>query len=233
MSDPAAYQLHYKALSDPFDRIRAKAIQGLALAKLDDATLAKLESIAKNDSHRTVRADAIDLIAKTGNKKYKDLYLAASKDSSYSVAGAGLMALSTVDSVTAYKMAMELSKQTTKGRLTAAVSNVIIAYGDESAYDYIMDNFSSMSFSQEKFTAMASAVEFLGKISNQEKFEKGVDQIVKFRDEIPSQIRTQTDPYINNMILKGLASKKKKPAPKQWPTTSTARSLKIIPDSTN
>jgi aminopeptidase N len=210
MSDPTAYQLHVKALNDPFDRIRAKAIQGLALAKLDDATLAKLESIAKNDSHRTVRADAIDLLAKSGNKSYKDLYLSSTKDSSYSVAGAGLVALSTVDSVAAYKLAMDLSKQPTKGRLTAAIANVIVAFGDESAYDFILGNFSSMSFGQEKFTAMSSVAEFLAKISDQQKFEKGVDEIVKFRDEIPGQIKVQTDPYINNMILKGLATKKEK-----------------------
>jgi hypothetical protein len=37
-----------------------------------------------------------------------------------------------------------------------------------------------------------------------------VDEIVKFRDDIPGQIKVQTDPYINNMILKGLASKKEK-----------------------
>lgn len=210
MSDPAAYQLHLKALSDPFDRIRAKAIQGLSLAKLDDAALAKLESIAKNDSHRTVRAEAIDLLAKSGNKSYKDLYLSATKDSSYSVAGAGLIALSTVDSVAAYQLAMDLSKQPSKGKLMAAISNVIAAFGDESAYDFILGNFSGMPFGQEKFTAMGSVAEFLAKISNQQKFEKGVDEIIKFRDEIPGQIKVQTDPYINNMILKGLATKKEK-----------------------
>jgi aminopeptidase N len=210
MTDPAAYQLHIRALSDSFDRIRAKAIQGLALAKLDAAAFTKLESIAKNDSHRMVRADAIDLLSKSNDKSYKDLYLAAAKDSSYSVAGAGLVALSTIDSVMAYKIANELSKQPSKGRLTAAISNVIIQFGDESAYDYIMNNFSSMPLSQEKFGAVTSVADFLAKLTNQQKFEKGVDEIVKFRDEIPGQIRVQTDPYINNMILKGLATKKEK-----------------------
>ena len=182
LSDPAAYQLHLKALSDPYDRIRAKAIQGLNLAKLDDAAYSKLELIAKNDSHRLVRADAIDLLSKSNNKTYKELYLAATKDSSYTVAGAGLLALSTVDSVLAYKLAIEMSKQPTKGRLTAAISNVIIQLGDESAYDYIMNNFSSLPFSQEKFGTMTSVADFLAKLNNQQKFEKGVDEIVKFRD---------------------------------------------------
>ena len=210
LSDPAAYQLHIKALNDPYDRIRAKAIQGLNLAKLDAVAYSKLESIAKNDPKRLVRAEAIDLLSKSNDKAYKDLYLAATKDSSYSVAGAGLLALSSVDSVLAYKIAIDLSKQPSKGRLTAAISNVIIKLGDESAYDYIMSNFTSMPLSQEKFGAVTSVADFLAKLTNQQKFEKGVDEIVKFRDDLPGQIRVQTDPYINNMILKGLATKKEK-----------------------
>jgi aminopeptidase N len=210
MSDQSAYQLHLKALNDPYDRIRAKAIQGLNLAKLDAAAYSKIETIAKNDPKRLVRADAIDLLSKSNNIAYKDLYLAASKDSSYTVAGAGLLALSTVDSVLAYQIAKDLSTQPTKGRLTAAISNVIIQFGDESAYDYIISNFTSMPLSQEKFGSVTSVADFLAKLTNQQKFEKGVDELVKFRDEIPSQIKVQTDPYINNMILKGLATKKEK-----------------------
>lgn len=211
MSEPTAYQLHVKALSDPYERIRAKALQGLTIAKsIDEATYTKIAAIAKNDPKRLVRADAIDLLAKSKNNSYNDLYLASTKDSSYSVAGAGLEALSTVDSITAYKMAVEMAKQPSKGRLTAAISNVIIQFGDESAYDYIMNNFTSMPLSQEKFSSLSSVGDFLAKITDQQKFEKGVDEIVKFRDEIPGQIKVQTDPFINNMILKGLATKKEK-----------------------
>jgi len=38
--------------------------------------------------------------------------------------------------------------------------------------------------------------------------KRGVDEIVKFRDAIPSQARANTDPFINNTILKNLATKK-------------------------
>jgi hypothetical protein len=73
-----------------------------------------------------------------------------------------------------------------------------------------MNNFTGMPLSQEKFSTVASVADFLAKLTNPQKFEKGVDEIVKFRDDLPGQIRVQTDPYINNMILKGLASKKEK-----------------------
>ncbi|MBY0481298.1 MAG: M1 family metallopeptidase [Chitinophagaceae bacterium] len=208
MSDPAAQQLMYKGLSDHFDRIRAKAIQGFANRKLDDATLAKIESIAKTDPFRTVRADAIDLLAKSKNKNYQDLFIAATKDSSYSVAGAGLQALALIDSAQAFQIANSLSKSVSKGRLSNAISNTIIQFGDESAYDFIMSNFNGMPLSQEKFSTVATVSEFLAKVTDEKKFRKAVDDIVKFRDDIPQSIRVQTDPYINNMILKGLATKK-------------------------
>ena len=210
MTDSAAFQLHVKALNDPFDRIRAKAIQGLGLAKLDAATYSKIAGIAKNDSHRLVRADAIELLSKSNDQSYKELYIAAAKDSSYSVAGAGLLALSTIDSALAFKMANDLSKSPAKGRLSAAISNVIIQFGDESAYDFIMNNFTSMPLSNEKFGALSSVADFLAKLQDPKKFEKGIDELVKFRDEIPAQVRVQTDPYLNNMILKGIATKKEK-----------------------
>jgi aminopeptidase N len=39
---------------------------------------------------------------------------------------------------------------------------------------------------------------------------QGVDAIVEFRESIPGPYRTQTDPYINGMILKGLIASKQK-----------------------
>ena len=208
ISEPAAYQLVVSALNDSFDRIRAKAISSFGAAKIDAATLTKIESMAKADAKRTVRADAIDFLGKQKNKGYAALFIAATKDSSYTLAGAGLEALAKIDSVQAFAIAQALSKEPSKGRLNAAISNVIIEYGDESAFDFILSSFTKMPLAQEKFGAAGSLGEFLEKVSTQKNFEKGVDELLKFRDEIPAQIRLQTDPYINNMILKTLAGKK-------------------------
>jgi aminopeptidase N len=208
ISEPAAYQLVASALNDSFDRIRAKALSSFGAAKIDAATLTKIESMAKADAKRTVRADAIDFLGKQKNKGYAALFIAATKDSSYTLAGAGLEALAKIDSVQAFAVAQALSKEPSKGRLNAAISNVIIEYGDESAFDFILSSFTKMPLAQEKFGAAGSLGEFLEKVSTQKNFEKGVDELLKFRDEIPAQIRLQTDPYMNNMILKTLAGKK-------------------------
>ena len=208
ISNPAAYTLVNKALNDPYFRIRAKALGSFGFAKLDPATIDKIELIAKKDDNRTVRATAIDILAKLKNKSYKDFFVQSTKDSSYSVAGAALEALGGIDGGEAFKIATALGKEKTKGRLAGAITNVIITYGDETAFDFVVGKFDKMPLNGAKFQAINSLVEFLGKVTNMDNFKKGVDMIVKFRDEIPQSARAQTDPFINGVALKGLADKK-------------------------
>jgi hypothetical protein len=44
--------------------------------------------------------------------------------------------------------------------------------------------------------------------------KKGVDMIVDLRDAVPAQYKAQITPYINNIVLKGIANKKKAGAEK-------------------
>lgn len=206
--DAAAYDLLVKALNDPFYNIRIRAILGLGSAKLTDATISKIEAIAKNDPRSVVKSVAIDALAKLKKDTYKDLFAKATKDSSYTVAGAALEALGLLDGKEAFAIANSLSKEDNKGRLLSAITSVIIKYGDETAFDFVAGKFEEMPLSQAKFSAINSLVEFLGKVTNMDNFKKGVDLIVAFRDEIPQAARAQTDPFINGVALKGLADKK-------------------------
>ncbi len=207
-SDPAAYALLENALNDPYFRIRMRAITNLGNAKLDETTIRKIETIAKNDDHRVARSVAIDALAKLKDQRFKDFFVSATKDSSYSVAGAALEALALLDGKMAYSIATQLSKEDNKGRLVTAITNVIVKNGDESAYDFVVGNFDKMPLTQAKFQALMSLADFLKKVNDGDKFKRGVDLIVKFRDDIPSTARPQTDPYINNMVLQGLISAK-------------------------
>ena len=67
-----------------------------------------------------------------------------------------------------------------------------------------------MPLSQAKFQALQSFADILAKVTDEVKFKKGVDLIVEFIDAIPASVKGQTDPYINNIILKGIADKKTK-----------------------
>lgn len=208
ITEPAAYAIVAAGLKDPYFRIRLKALGSFGNAKLDATTLSLVENMAKNDPSKLVRADAIAVLGKLKNPAYTSQFEQYINDSSYSVAGAALAALNDLDGKKAYAIANQLTKSPAKGRLSSAISTVIIANGDESAYEYIMDNFNQMPLSQAKFSTLSSLVEFLAKVNDPIKFKAGVDAVVAFRNEIPGAARPQTDPVINNVLLKGLATKK-------------------------
>ena len=210
IKDPKAVELLKTALNDKYAPLRIKAIQALGDIDLDDATLAQIEKIASTDVSRPTRAEAIDVLGALKNDKYKTLFSKGVSDSSYSVAGASLEALASVDSATAIALAKKLSKDPAKGRLSSAISSVMVKYGDESAYDFIAANFEKMPLSQTKFQALQSFADILAKVKDGAKFKKGIDLIVEFRNAIPESVKSQTDPYINNVILKGIADKKTK-----------------------
>ena len=84
---------------------------------------------------------------------------------------------------------------------------MIIKNGDESAFDFISGKFKDMPLTFTKINAATSFADYLNKVSDINKFKKGVDMIVDFRDEIPASARPQTDPLINT-ALKSLADKR-------------------------
>ena len=55
-----------------------------------------------------------------------------------------------------------------------------------------------------------------------------MDEIVKFRDEVPENFRNQTDPFINGMILKGILTKKDKEAKDNVNNTSLQELVNYI-----
>lgn len=205
--DPAAVQLLVDALSDPYFRIRSLAITNLGKVKPDDAIIAKIEEIAKKESRKMVKAEAISYLANLKNQTYKSLFKEATRDSSYTVAGAALEALTDLDSVEALQITKELSKEPAKGRLNEAISNVLITYGDEKAFKAVSESYEKMPLSFPKVQMSATYAAFAAKLTNMEEFKKAVDAIIEFRDLIPASAKAQTDPIIIG-ALKELAQKK-------------------------
>ncbi len=205
--EPAAVQLLVDALTDPYFRIRSLAITNLGKVKPEDAIIAKIEAIAKNESRKMVKAEAITYLANLKKDSYKTFFKEATKDSSYTVAGAALEALTALDSVSALQLANELSKEPSKGRLSEAISNVLISYGDEKAFKAVSESYDKMPLSFPKVQMSATYAAFAAKLTNMEEFKKAVDAIIEFRDLIPASAKAQTDPIING-ALKELVQKK-------------------------
>lgn len=210
-TDEKAIGLLNAALKDKYFKLRQYVIQKIDLKKKDVAALVEpsLADIAKKDEKTVVRADAIAKLSTYKNENYIPLFKAAVSDSSYSVSGNALSALFELDSAGAVSEAKKLSALPAKGSLSDAITDIMIASGDESYAEVIFSEFEKLGLTQKKFGLMQSIGSFVGKSKNLQLVKKGIDAIVKFRDAIPEAFKVQTDPFINGMLLKGLVNQKK------------------------
>jgi len=207
--EPKAIDVIKLALKDRYEGIRSYAVGRLNVKKenIKPSVEPILVDLAKNDPKRTVKAAAISKLSQYKDPAYASLFKAAVNDSSYTVSGNALKALSDVDSLSALAEAKRLSAQPSKGALSNAITTVIIASGDESSADMILSQFEKMPLSQGKFNLLQSITSFLGKTKNMDIVKRGVDDIAEFRDAIPEAFKSQTDGPINGM-LKELITKK-------------------------
>ena len=202
-SDPAAVALLKEALNDKFPTLRVRTLNKFLAAKPDAETLATVEKLAKTDDNKLVRAAAIDVLSKTKDAKYLPLYTAAVTDSSYSVAGAALLAVKNLDTAKAISL-LPLVKNDQKGRLKLVVESLeMLTKGDES-FEQVTKGFSEEKNVQKKFDGLATYIDFLGRVNNTANFKKGIDEVVAFREKIAQY---GAAPPIN-ALLEGLARTK-------------------------
>lgn len=209
--DPKALALLKDALNDPYHGIRSLAMSKIDIKK-DRIRKTFEESLAllvNKETNRPVKASIIEGLGKTADAKYASLYEKNINDSSYSVAGAALEALSKTDSVLALKYAMELANKPAKGKLDMAINAILVASGKEDVFDKLAIKFSEMGLTNEKFMLMQQIGEMTGSMKSNERIRKSINMITAFRDEIPGQVKEQTTPYINGMILGGIMNKLK------------------------
>lgn len=211
LDDPKAVDMLVRALKDPYHDLR-----GLALSKLD----MKRESVrkpaepvvadmARNDPKPVTRARAIGALGGLKKAEYRPIFEKALGDSSYSVSGYGLEALSKLDSAAAYEAAVRMSAQPAKGKLDREINNALIRSGREDVYDRIAAKYRTLGLSNQKFELTQQMSDILGRMSNTDKVKEGVGLIVEFRNSIPEQYRDQINPYLNNVILKGISNKRR------------------------
>ncbi len=190
-------------LTDKFAPLRRNAIGKLETSKIaeDPKVIEGIEKIANTEKDRRTKAAAISYLAKTSNAKYKTLYDSNINDSSYSVAGAALEGLIGLDPAKGYELAKKYSKDA-KGDLGNVVNEVIIKEGTEADFDFIVRRFDDMPLSQEKLGAVGTFVGYLVKVQNIANVKKGIDAIIKFRNQVPEQFRGFVDPMIMGELSK-------------------------------
>lgn len=211
LDDPKAVALLKDALTDRYEGIRK-----LAIGKLDvkrDAIKKAVESAvidqARREKDRPTKSSMISWLGNTKNAAYRSFYLSNVDDSSYSVSGAALEALFKIDSTEATAVAKRLSQQKSKGLLDAVINRILIASGDQQMLDRIMTRFSEMPLSNDKFMMLQQLSEIAASVNDDEKVKKIFQLIIGFRDQLPSSIKEQVLPYVNNFILQGMINKMK------------------------
>jgi aminopeptidase N len=208
--EAAAQALLRQALKDRYFELQNLTMNSIDMEKPGMKTAAEpiLVDLATNATDRTVQGTAIGLLGSYKNPKYKDLFLKKTSDSSYTVAGNALSALSLLDEAQAYQIANEFSKYPAKGDLLAAMSAIFIKEGDESKFDMIIAGFDKTPLSQEKFEEFPEFAALLLKMNNTEQFKKAVDALVRFRESIPANQKAEISTLINNNFLKPIGQRK-------------------------
>jgi aminopeptidase N len=191
-----------QAMNDPYAPLRQYTIGGLDMKKEQVKMAAEplLFKIAQNEKYRLARAAAIGKLGELKSKTYAPLFAQAVNDSSYTVSGNALLALSEVDSIAALNAAKRLSAAPAKGRLSAAISKVLIESGDVTVAEKVLQSFEDMRLSQEKFETVMSMKEFLKKLKDPVLFKRGIDDIWKLVQDIPEQFRGQLEPVARGWL---------------------------------
>jgi len=209
-TDPEALELMKTAMKDKNYGLRIYTLQRIDAGNDSIKTVFEplLIDIAKNDPKTLVKAAAISALAHYKKDIYKPLFLKSIDDSSYAIAAASLNALSEIDSLATLNQARKLSAQHPKGSLSGAIDNILFKYGNESDFDSLAARFDSYPFGGNKFMVLQPFANYLKRVKNMDNFKKGIDLIVSFRDTIPEEYRDQVLPYLNGMILNGIAVSK-------------------------
>jgi aminopeptidase N len=215
-------------LKDPYAGLRELTLAKYKKMDLNAEEEKAIYAIAMNDKEKTTRAKAIDVLARTVNSNYKSLYVAGVKDSSYTVAGASLEALSLIDDKAANSFIAELSKDA-KGRLEDALEVQKVSTMTEAEMDAKMDEINKLD-PQSKFGKLGTLMAILANMNNVDKFKTGVDKVVDFRNFVVPFFAPAKG--IINGLLEGIILKKSATKKKGGDATSNDAMIEYIKEKT-
>ena len=208
--DPAAQALLITAMKDPYYELRNYTMNSLNLdsTAIKSAAEPVLLEIAKKDEDRTVQGTAIGLLGLYKKQTYKTLFIEKTKDSSYTVSGNALNALSLIDEPKAIELANEFASAPAKGVLISAMSSLFIKNGDTTKYPLIIEGFRTMPMSQEKYDEFPQFAYMILKMGNTAEFKEAVDALVSFRNNVHPSQKAELTKLINENFLVPIAKSK-------------------------
>ncbi len=208
-AEPAAFALLKEALNDMHYTLRLRTLRKIADTTLDAPIVAIVEKLAKTDANKLVRATAIDVLAKTKDAKFLPFYIASVKDSSYSVAGAALAAVESLDTAKAINL-LPIVKKDIKGRLKLVVASLEMLTKGDNDFEEVTKGFADQQNLQKKFEGLSTYINFLGRVNNTANFKKGVDEVVSFREKVaPYGGKPPIDELLEGLVKTKEANKEK------------------------
>ncbi len=192
-----------EGLKDKFGYLRRYAAQRIIETKIagDADVLKAAETAIAIENNRTAKAAELDILVKTGDAKYLNLFKKNVDDSSYTVSASALQGLTIIDPNNAYTLAKKYMKDA-KGELVQVINSIIIEKGTEADFDMVADSYDKSPLSQEKVQATITFAGFLEKVQNTANVKKGIDMIIKLRKQVPEQYKGFTDPPIKEALDK-------------------------------
>ena len=190
-------------LTDKYYGLRLFTLNNLDNIKgYSEATvLTTIEQMASKDPDKKVQAKAIEILAKLADKKYQPLFEKHVNDSSYSVSGAALEGLANLQPEEAYTLAKKYSNDAL-GKLGDVVSNIIMKTASPADFDFLLNHFKNLPLSEEKIKDAFTFAKYLATVKNAANVKAGVDEIMKFRNQIPEQYRGFLDPGFKQAFSK-------------------------------
>ena len=182
-------------LNDKYSGLRLFTLENLEEANSYHvpSVLTTIEQMAAKDPDKKVQAKALELLAKLADNKYQPLFEKYINDSSYSVSGAALQGLTTLEPSKAYTLAKKYSNDAL-GKLGEVVAEIISKNGSEDDFNILLSQFKNEPFSENKIKSAFTFARYLLKIKNTDNIRRGVDEIMKVRNQVPDQYKEFIDP---------------------------------------
>jgi len=205
-----AVNLLKTALKDRYHELRILAVQSADYKNenVKQVLETTIFDLAKGDAEPTVRAEALMALSLYDKPIYKDLIQRSVNDSSYTVSGNALLSLNQLDKPAAYAAAKKLSHTKAKDKLAEAISNTFAENSNNEDLDYVLNWYNELPFGQAKLDNANVVAYYAIQLDSTASVKKATDALVAFRDEIPAAYQKDIFPFVNNVLLKTIATQK-------------------------
>ncbi len=193
-------QLMLAALSDPYHGIRFRALRyfrqyGKQLKT--EAEWQKIETLAKSEEDKITKALAIDVLAFKPGSQHVAFFTQATRDSSYTVAGAALEALMQKDIDAAGALMEELSKDA-EGRLQVSLTTLEFAGKPASEADSVVAAYKKLA-GMERLFATKGMIYYAQKLSDPMAFKNVIAAVIDMYRRINAGIGTYKSDMLNQL----------------------------------